>query len=71
LVFQDSTTFLGLLNPEDEGAMILQNVSNYLPNYKESHPQKLKIVISLFLSLIPSILHSHSHSSFPGLLISP
>jgi len=65
LVIQESTTFVGLLNHEDEGAMIIQNVGNYLPNYKELDLRKLKIVTLLFLSLIPSTLHSHIHSSSP------
>jgi len=69
LVIQESTTFLGLLNHEDEGAMIIQNVGNYLPNYKELDPRKLKIVTSRFLSLIPSTLHSHIHSSFPLIVL--
>ena len=69
LVIQESITFLGLLNPEDEGAMIIQNIGNYLPNYKELHPRKLKTITSLFLSLIPSTLHSHIHSSFPLIVL--
>lgn len=69
LVILKSTTFLGLLNHEDEGAMIIQNVGHYLPIYKELDPRKLKIVTSLFLFLIPSTLHSHIHSSFPLIVL--
>jgi len=56
--------FLGLLTPEDEGATILQNVRNYLPNYKESHPQKLKNCYFTF-----SVPHSiNTPSSHPFII---
>jgi hypothetical protein len=41
LVFQESTIFLELLNPKDEGTIILQNGGNYSPIYIASYPRKL------------------------------
>ena len=34
---------LGLLGPEDEGSMNLQNIGNYLPSNTASHPEDLHL----------------------------
>ena len=38
----DVTLYLGLLDPEDVGALMLWNIGNYLPSDTETHPSRLE-----------------------------